>query len=489
MVNFLSREDTHSRILSLRKIKRKEKRMRIYKVFRSPNGNYVYDRNCNKIFKVSKEEADILSKKRETDIQWEKFKKYMQHGLLCENLVKEIRHPESEFLEYNIQHRTKQIVLQVTQNCNLRCGYCVYSGGYDNRDHSYQEMSLDVAYGAIDYLDNHSDGLEEVVIGFYGGEPLLKFGLIKKCVEYARKVICNKKVRFTITTNGTLLTESIASYFCENDFAVIISLDGNQNEHDRYRKYANGKGSFKDIIENIENILIKIPSFIEVITINAVMNPQNDYYQIKNFFENDKLFKRMNVNLVQVDDNSSKEKIIFDDKFVIQRNYDYFMLLLALVGKINKSAVSKFMLVREKTINNNYQYMKYSVQLASNEHHGGPCLPGVRRLFVTVDGGLYPCERVPETSLDVKLGDINDGIDLKKALVILNIGKITAENCKKCWAMPLCKMCIRYALEDSCISKEKKLSHCYETRLNALNDLKEICLLKENSYDFEKYEE
>lgn len=463
--------------------------MRIYTVFSSPNGNYVYDRNCNKIFKVSKEEAILLSTNNQSNIEWEKFRKYTQHGLLCESSVKEIEHPESDYLQHSIQHRTKQIVLQVTQNCNLRCEYCVYSGRYDNRQHTNREMTLDIAYSAIEYLEKHSDELGEVIIGFYGGEPLLRFEFIKKCVEYAKRVISNREVRFTITTNGTLLTNDIASYLVENNFAVIISLDGDQSEHDKYRKYANGKGTFSDIIKNIEDILIRVPEFADIITINAVMNPQNEYYKVKNFFENNRLFNQININLVPVDDNSSKDRIVFDDRFSIQRNYDYFILLLAMIGKIDKNDVSRFMIIREKVIQNNYKHMKYSSKLGSKEHHGGPCLPGVKRLFVTVDGELYPCERVPETSTEVKLGEISTGIDLTQALKILNVGKVTSESCKNCWAMSLCKMCIRYAIEDSCISKEKKLSHCYDTRVNALNDLKEICLLKENNYNFEEYGE
>ena len=46
--------------------------------------------------------------------------------------------------------------MQVTQNCNLRCKYCVYSGSYSNRVHSNKRMSFETAKSAIDFLYAHS---------------------------------------------------------------------------------------------------------------------------------------------------------------------------------------------------------------------------------------------------------------------------------------------------------------------------------------------
>ncbi|NSJ05515.1 hypothetical protein [[Clostridium] scindens] len=64
----------------------------------------------------------------------------------------------------------------------------------------------------------HSRDSTRIIIGFYGGEPLLEFDLIKKCAFYAfyiEKLFYGKKVIFTITTNATLLKESIVEFFVE----------------------------------------------------------------------------------------------------------------------------------------------------------------------------------------------------------------------------------------------------------------------------------
>jgi len=63
--------------------------------------------------------------------------------------------------------------------------------------------------------------LPEVTVGFYGGEPLLEFELIKKCVEYTKSIIEGKRVKFNMTTNGTLMSDEIMDYLFENEFNVI----------------------------------------------------------------------------------------------------------------------------------------------------------------------------------------------------------------------------------------------------------------------------
>ena len=56
-------------------------------------------------------------------------------------------------------------------------------------------MSEETAIKAIDYILKNSYR-DEIYVGFYGGEPLLKFDLIKKCVSYALENRGEKKVTF-----------------------------------------------------------------------------------------------------------------------------------------------------------------------------------------------------------------------------------------------------------------------------------------------------
>lgn len=108
-----------------------------------------------------------------------------------ENVV--VEHFETSLLESLYENSLNTIILQVTQNCNLRCQYCVYSGSYINRVHNNKRMSVEVAKQAIDFLAKHSMNSKEISIGFYGGEPLLEFSLIQEIVDYAERIFIGKK--------------------------------------------------------------------------------------------------------------------------------------------------------------------------------------------------------------------------------------------------------------------------------------------------------
>lgn len=114
------------------------------------------------------------------------------------------------------------LVLQVTQKCNLRCSYCVYSGDYKNRNHSQKEMSWETAKEAVDYLYGHSMSSEDIYISFYGGEPLLMFRLIKEVVEYVKREYCQRTVHFNLTTNGTLFTPEIVQYLLKIIYKLCL---------------------------------------------------------------------------------------------------------------------------------------------------------------------------------------------------------------------------------------------------------------------------
>ena len=96
-----------------------------------------------------------------------------------------------------------------------------------------------------------------------------------------------------------------------------------------------------------------------------------------------------------------------------------------------------------------------------------------------VEGNLFPCERVSEKSSVMKIGDVYSGFDYLKVKNIINIGKLTSDECKKCWAFPQCTICARNADGGNCLSAERKLMYCNKSRLAAYYDLKTMIMLDE----------
>ena len=116
----------------------------------------------------------------------------------------------------------KTLILHLTDACNLNCRYCYHTEG-DLKQGKKKIMGEDVACRAVDFLLNHAGELEEVVLVFFGGEPLLNFRVIPTVVDYAcQKAYAKaKKINFAITTNGTLLTEEIIALHAHDVRAAI----------------------------------------------------------------------------------------------------------------------------------------------------------------------------------------------------------------------------------------------------------------------------
>ena len=112
-------------------------------------------------------------------------------------------------------------------------------------------------------------------------------------------------------------------------------------------------------------------------------------------------------------------------------------------------------------------------------HPGGPCLIGVHKFFVNADGNFYPCERVDESANVTKIGNIKSGFDFDRIRELLNIGKLTENECKNCWAFQFCIQCFRSAVDGDKLSKEKRLAKCKSSKMNAEESIKDYIVLKE----------
>jgi uncharacterized protein len=137
---------------------------------------------------------------------------------------------------------TPQITFEVTDKCNLTCEYCGYGELYSDYDlRENKDIDASAAIKLLDYLialwnSPLSQSINNnVYISFYGGEPLMNFPFIEKIVNYVKEIKNNKR-RFTysMTTNGMLL-DKYMDFLVQNDFRLLISLDGDEYAHS-YRR-------------------------------------------------------------------------------------------------------------------------------------------------------------------------------------------------------------------------------------------------------------
>ncbi len=457
--------------------------------FSTLNSKYMYDGTSNSIFKITPNLYDYLCKKENfsEDKAITELNNLKKHGFTSSGEIEEITHPLSPVLPRILEESVQSITLQVTQQCNLRCKYCVYSGTYDSRSHSSQRMSYELAKKGVDFVIAKSTAQKEINIAFYGGEPLLEFSLIKKIVTYIKDTFPSKKISFSITTNGTLFNDEINSFLQENKFLILVSLDGPKEIHDQNRIFhINGKGTFDTIIQNINHIKQNYSELFKKISFNAVIDPKLNPTCANHFFLNSKFFDDTYVSASLISPEFKKEKVEIPDEFIAQDEAETFKILLCKLGRIKETKISKitqekFALIKTQM----FDLRKKTLGFSKSVHPSGPCVPGARKLFLSTTGDFYPCERVSESSKNTCIGNIENGFDLKKIDTLLNIGRLTAEECKKCWAIRLCTHCVAVADDTKKLSREKKLEHCAEVFQSAHSLLSNYITLKEYGYNFD----
>lgn len=441
-----------------------------------PTENYIYDASRNEFISVEDELFKyilcLFDKKGE--IQYfnpnvkEQYDSLIKQGYLQNKQINKIHHPYTECLELLLQRNMSQILLQVTQSCNFQCTYCVYTASIDGmqRKHSNKHMRWDTAKKAVDYLWQHSVDSDTVTIGFYGGEPLLEFDLIKNVILYANHMFEGKNIHYAMTTNGSLLTLDKVDFLYKNNVHLVLSIDGPKEIQNKNRRYGHdGKGSYEIVLNNVKQIRKFYPQYVNQLEINTVINPLDDLDLVYSAFQRTGDFCGIQTMATLINDSSLKEKNIKTEKYLIQFEYHTFILLLTELGliKSNKSYPLSEIIIKsaKKNIDTKYIPSKTTPEQAAP---GGMCLPGVHKLFVTADEKLFVCERTNEPSEAGYLGTLSNGIDIVRARKMLNIAQLTDVQCKKCWAFRYCRNCVAQCDNGSNASRELRLKRCIQTR-------------------------
>ena len=137
-------------------------------------------------------------------------------------------------------------------------------------------MSLSTAQRILDFVFDSAQGAQEIDIGFFGGEPLLKFDLVRRITAMIQthKSYDPNRVVISITSNGTIFSKKIAEFLREKKIVLCISCDGPPSVHDVFRHFPDGSGSSAIVERNIKSALKVFP----LIPVNAVYSPENVHF-------------------------------------------------------------------------------------------------------------------------------------------------------------------------------------------------------------------
>jgi sulfatase maturation enzyme AslB (radical SAM superfamily) len=141
---------------------------------------------------------------------------------------------------------TNNIILTLTRKCQFSCRYCKMS-------RNKADISKKNIHKAIDFLFTSEE--KELTIQFFGGEPMLRFDLIKEAIGYADKKNFdkNKKTEYLITTNGLLLDQKKLDFIAERGITLMFSLDGAKKTNNKNRVISDAHHDhYEQIMKNIK---------------------------------------------------------------------------------------------------------------------------------------------------------------------------------------------------------------------------------------------
>lgn len=350
--------------------------------------------------------------------------------------------------------KINQVTFEMTRDCNLNCTYCIYSSNeyplFQRKDDTPHNMQIDTAFNTLRIIrDLLPQDDKTLTIGFFGGEPLLQMDTIKKIVSYAGDCLPGRKLRFTITTNGVLITPDIADYLANHSFSVLISLDGDITNHDAKRVFKDGTGSFTAIRANLRWMKESNPQhYAHYVTFAISYSPDLPYENLCYFFLNDELVceNDMSVSFVNSQNTAYFQKYPHDEK-----NYRevYRTALESIIKKLRNKTPLKPL---EKAILAPYATLNGLLSRRYYHSFFGSCVFN-SKLYVDTVGRFHICEKMNSY---FPIGDAVNGFDTDAILRIADsYGELIGTYCRDCDIRFLCSRCYIHFAQTGFFHMEK----------------------------------
>lgn len=317
----------------------------------------------------------------------------------------------------------KALCLNIAHDCNLRCKYCFADEGeYKGKR---EIMSADIGKKAIDFVIKASGPRKHIEVDLFGGEPLMAFSTVKEIVEYAKEQekIHNKTIRFTMTTNATLLNDEIMDYLDKNMGNIVLSIDGRKKVNDDVRVRVDGSGCYDTILPKIKEMV-------------NIRDKGKQYYARGTFTRNNLDFYEDLMHLANEGfDEISIEPVVLPEEHSLSLREEDLPKIFEQYDKIYKE------MVKRHKEGNEFKFYHFNIDL-----QGGPCVykrisgcgAGHEYVAITPSGDIYPCHQFVGNE-DFIMGNVlKQGLDenMQKEFKEANI--YFKPICKECWARFYC---------------------------------------------------
>jgi six-Cys-in-45 modification radical SAM protein len=324
----------------------------------------------------------------------------------------------------NSESFIKALCLNIAHDCNLRCKYCFADEG--EYKGCRKLMTAEIGKKAIDFVLEKSGPRKNIEIDLFGGEPLMAFDTIKEIVEYAKdqQKLHNKNIRFTMTTNATLLNDEIMDYLDKNMGNIVLSIDGRKDVNDKVRVRVDGSGCH-------DTIMPKIKKMVE-------MRDKSKQYYARGTFtrENTDFFEDVKFLANEGFDEISIEPVVLPDEHPLSLREEDLPTIFEQYDKLYEEMLKRHREGKE------FKFYHFNIDL-----QGGPCVykrisgcgAGHEYVAITPDGDIYPCHQFVGNE-SFKLGSLEGNNELNKEIPkqFKSAHIYNKPECKKCWARFYC---------------------------------------------------
>jgi len=312
--------------------------------------------------------------------------------------------------------------LAIAQKCNLGCTYCYAQQGEFGG--AAKNMTRETADQAVDLLVSGAEPGARLNLAFLGGEPLVNRPVLQEVTRRAAALAQSRGVTlgFSITTNGTMLTEADAQFFEEFGFAVTVSLDGPAEVHDKLRPYKSGRGSFDRVMANVRPLLalqrrMQVAARVTVTPKNLALRETLDQFLSEGFHS-------VGFSPLLRSPNGGDEM-----------EADMLETMLGEMIDCGREYERRTLAGQRYAFANMANAMK---EIERGTHRPYPCGAGAGYLGVSADGDLAACHRFVGDD-DGAMGSLDDGVDRRRRADWLAERHVhRQEPCRSCWARYLC---------------------------------------------------
>lgn len=438
----------------------------LMKIIRTESKNvYIYIVRENTIISVQKEWYDMLPVIGRDDV--------ILSALAEASIRTDVQNIHFDFsytaetLWDAIENSVESLTLEVTQQCSLRCTYCIYSGNYrEERTHSEKYMSREMICRCIDYYYDHSRKSKSGNISFYGGESLLQFHDIQFAVKYAQKKWKDKPISFQISTNGTTLTNTVLDWL-DNHKDVSVLMTCNGPIQDDYRLFPDGSGSLSVVMQTINRIRNSYPKVWDRTDLIANVATRRELLKLRNFYMEHIGKAPIDITGIKREygnetiQNMFLEKDTEEDRKLVTGFFCENDPYIRHFANINGICTRRIGIEKEK------------------ERRTMFCMPLAHSLFISAEGKFLPCE---EMCSDMDFGDIFNGYSREKIIAVLQaVNSIFETRCQNCWGRRLCSTCFANIHLDNQGRPFLPEAYCEEQKKELETELRLFCEVGERN--------